>query len=295
MTDSLIKWRRYLKRRNCSPNTVKNYLNTIKAFVIWLDVPLESVTHQKVSQYIDHLMRKRLMPKTINCHVNSARQFYHYLRDEEHLPIVNPVRRSHVLKMSKPLPRHLRDEQVDAFFAVVKGHRDRAMFMLMLRCGLRVEEVAHVTVGVLDFKQRKIIIEDGKGAKDRIVYMSDDAFLALTDYLGVRPRSKSNRIFLVEKGTCTGSPISIRGIQKRMEYYARKAKLRVSCHHLRHTMATQLLNADADLCTIQDLLGHSNVKTTQRYCRVSNLKVQRDYFNAMEVIMQRRVGTPHSP
>ena len=60
-------WRRYLKRRNCSPNTVKNYLNTIKAFVIWLDVPVESVTHTKVSQYIDHLMRKRLMPKTINC------------------------------------------------------------------------------------------------------------------------------------------------------------------------------------------------------------------------------------
>jgi site-specific recombinase XerD len=295
MTDSLMNWRRYLKRRNCSPNTVKNYLNTIKAFVIWLDVPVESVTHTKVSQYIDHLMRKRLMPKTINCQVNSVRQFYHYLREEEHVPVVNPVRRSHVLKMSKPLPRHLRDEQVDAFFAVVKGYRDRAMFMLMLRCGLRVEEVAHLCLGVLDFKQRKIIIEDGKGAKDRIVYMSSDALLALTDYLRVRPPSKAKRIFLVEKGTCTGSPISIRGIQKRMENYARKAKLPVSCHHLRHTMATQLLNADADLCTIQDLLGHSNVKTTQRYCRVSNLKVQRDYFNAMEVIMHRRVGNPQNP
>ena len=160
-----MNWRRYLKRRNCSPNTVKNYLNTIKAFVIWLDVPVESVTHTKVSQYIDHLMRKRLMPKTINCHVNSVRQFYHYLREEEHLPIVNPVRRSHVLKMSKPLPRHLRDEQVDAFFDVVKGYRDRAMFMLMLRCGLRVEEVANLTLGVLDFKQQKIIIEDGKGGQ----------------------------------------------------------------------------------------------------------------------------------
>lgn len=295
MTDSLMNWRRYLKRRNCSPNTVKNYLNTIKAFVIWLDVPVESVTHTKVSQYIDYLMRKRLKPKTINCHVNSVRQFYHYLREEEHLSIVNPVRQSHALKMSKPLPRHLRDEQVDAFFDAVKGHRDRAMFMLMLRCGLRVEEVAHLCLGVLDFKQRKIIIEDGKGAKDRIVYLSDDAFLALTGYLKVRLPSKSKRIFLVGKGSCTGSPISIRGIQKRMEYYARKAKLRVSCHHLRHTMATQLLNADADLCTIQDLLGHSNVKTTQRYCRVSNVKVQRDYFNAMEVMMQRRVGNPQSP
>jgi site-specific recombinase XerD len=295
MTDSLMNWRRYLKRRNCSPNTVKNYLNTVRAFAIWLDVPLESVTHQKISQYIDHLMRKRLRPKTINCHVNSVRQFYHYLHEEEHLPIVNPVRRNHVLKMSKPLPRHLRDEQVDTFFDVVKGHRDRAMFMLMLRCGLRVEEVAHLTLGVLDFKQQKIIVEDGKGSKDRIVYMSNDVLLALTDYLRVRPPSKAKRIFLVEKGTCMGSPISIRGIQKRMEYYARKARLPVSCHHLRHTMATQLLNADADLCTIQDLLGHSNVKTTQRYCRVSNLKVQRDYFNAMEVIMQRGVGNPHSP
>jgi site-specific recombinase XerD len=239
-------------------------------------------------------MRKRLKPKTINCHVNSVRQFYHYLREEEHLSIVNPVRHNHAVKMAKPLPRHLRDEQVDAFFDVVKGYRDRAMFMLMLRCGLRVEEVANLSLSVLDFKQRKIIIEDGKGAKDRIVYMSNDALFALTGYLKVRPLSKSKKIFLVGKGTCTGSPISIRGIQKRMEYYAGKSKLRVSCHHLRHTMATQLLNADADLCTIQDLLGHSNVKTTQRYCRVSNLKVQRDYFNAMEVIMQQTACTRNS-
>ncbi|HBI47705.1 MAG TPA: hypothetical protein DDX93_03160 [Smithella sp.] len=66
-------------------------------------------------------------------------------------------------------------------------------------------------------------------------------------------------------------------------------------HHLRHTMATQMLNADADLSTIQDLLGHSNVETTQRYCRVSNLKVQRDYFKAMEVIMQQTVCNPDNP
>jgi site-specific recombinase XerD len=168
------------------------------------------------------------------------------------------------------------------------------MFMLMLRCGLRVEEVAHLSLGVLDFKHRKVLVEDGKGGKDRIVYLSHDAHQALVDYLRVRPSSRTRQIFLVQKGPCSGQPISIRGIQKRMEFYARKTRLRVSCHHLRHTMATQLLNADADLCTIQDLLGHSNVKTTQRYCRVSNLKVQRDYFNAMEVIMQQRAGNPDS-
>jgi site-specific recombinase XerD len=294
MTDAIIHWRRYLKRRNCSPNTVKNYLSAIRSFVLWLDVPIESVTHAKVSHYIDDLMRRRLRPKTINCHLNCIRQFYHYLRDEVVLDIVNPVRKNHALKMSRPLPRHLKDEQVESFFQAVKGQRDRAMFMLMLRCGLRVEEVAQLTLNVLDFKHRKVLIEDGKGSKDRVVYLSHDAHQALVAYLRVRPSSRSRRIFLVEKGPCSGQPLSIRGIQKRMESYARKAKLRVSCHHLRHTMATQLLNADADLCTIQDLLGHSNVKTTQRYCRVSNLKVQRDYFNAMEVIMQQRAGNPDS-
>ncbi|MBU1744079.1 MAG: tyrosine-type recombinase/integrase, partial [Proteobacteria bacterium] len=145
-----------------------------------------------------------------------------------------------------------------------------------------------------DFKQRKILIKDGNGSKDRIVYMSNDVIQALTDYLKARPSAGAKRVFLVMKGPSTGHPISIRGIQKRMEYYACKGKLHISCHSLRHTMATQMLNADADLCTIQDLLGHSNVKTTQRYCRVSNLKVQRDYFNAMEVIMQQTACTRNS-
>jgi site-specific recombinase XerD len=290
-----MNWRRFLKRRNCSPNTVKSYLNALKHFVIWLDVPIEDVTHTKVSRYIDYLMAKRLKPKTINCHLNSIRQFYHYLREEEQIRVPNPIRKNHTLRMSRPLPRHLKDEQVEAFFNAIKGPRDRAMFMLMLRCGLRVEEVANLTLKVIDFRHRRILIEDGKGNKDRIVYISNDALLALADYLKVRPASRTRKSFLVEKGLSTGHPISIRGIQKRMEYYARKTNLRISCHHLRHTMATQLLNADAELVTIQDLLGHNSIKTTQRYCRISNLKVQRDYYKAMEVIMQRTAGNLNNP
>jgi len=290
-----MNWRRFLKRRNCSPNTVKTYLNIIKHFVIWVDVPVEEATHTTISRYIDYLMKKRLAPKTVNCHLDGIRQFYHYLREEEGVAITNPIRKNHMQKMSRPLPRYLRDEQVEIFFKAVKGSRDRAMFMLMLRCGLRVEEVAHLTMGVIDVKRRTIMVEDGKGAKDRIVYMSHDALQALAAYVRVRPASRARKVFLVEKGSCAGQPISIRGIQKRMEYYAKRAKLSISCHHLRHTMATQMLNADADLSTIQDLLGHSNVKTTQRYCRISNLKVQRDYFTAMEVIMQRTVGNPDNP
>lgn len=84
-----------------------------------------------------------------------------------------------------------------------------------------------------------------------------------------------------------GKPISVRGIQKRIEYYARKSQVKVSCHQLRHTMATQLLNADAGLATIQDLLGHGHITTTQRYCRISNLKVQRDYYQAIQIVLEK--------
>ena len=100
------------------------------------------------------------------------------------------------------------------------------------------------------------------------------------------------KVFLVEKGDYKGKPISVRGIQKRMEYYAKKSGIPVCCHRLRHTMATQLLNAEAQVETIQDLLGHNWITTTQRYCKVSNLKVQKDYFKAMELIL--RPSAPRS-
>lgn len=276
---------------NISPNTVKNYLNGLKLFVIWLDVPIEETTYRKIIAYMDYLLGKRLKPKTVNCYLNSVCQFYHYLAEEEEVPIINPVKKPNIMKLPRGLPKHLKEEQIEILFNNLKGPRDRAMFMIMLRCGLRVEEVAHLSLGSIDLKRRILFIQDGKGAKDRIVYISNDALHVLLDYLRVRPTNKVKKVFLVEKGPLTGQPISIRGIQKRMEYYVNKTNLRISCHHLRHTMATQMLNADTDLSTIQDLLGHNSIRTTQRYCRISNPKVRRDYFKAMEVIMQRTVDT----
>jgi site-specific recombinase XerD len=295
ITDSIIRYRRFLKRRNVSPNTVKSYLNGLKLFVIWLDVPIEETTYRKIVAYMDYLLGKRLKPKTVNCYLNSVCQFYHYLAEEEDVPIVNPVKKPNIMRLPRGLPKHLNDEHIEFLFKNLKGPRDRAMFMIMLRCGLRVEEVAHLSLGNIDLKRRILFIQDGKGAKDRIVYISNDALAALLEYLGVRPANKVKKVFLVEKGPLTGQSLSIRGIQKRMEYYANKTKLRISCHHLRHTMATQMLNVDTDLSTIQDLLGHNSIRTTQRYCRISNPKVRRDYFKAMEVIMQRTAGNPNNP
>ena len=201
--------------------------------------------------------------------------------------ISNPVRRGYLLRLARPLPRHLRDEEIPRLFAVINSKRDRAIFMLMLRCGLRVEEVAKMSLQALDLPRAQLFVYQGKGNKGRVVYLSPDAQRALIDYLKSRAGSRVKSLFLVDKGRCKGTAISVRGIQKRMEHYAHLSGLHVCCHQLRHTMATQLLNADAALVTIQDLLGHSRIRTTQRYCRVSNLKVQRDYQQAIGKVIQR--------
>jgi site-specific recombinase XerD len=281
----LTRYRRALKRKNYSAYTLKNYMNILDHFLRWAPVPLCQVTSKEIGLYVDHLLQKRRTPKTITCHLQTIRLFFDYLIQEEAIPMANPVTRISI-RLPKPLPRHLKDDQVTRFLAVIRDVRDKAMFMLMLRCGLRVQEVADLTADAVDYQRKQIFVSKGKGSKDRLVYVSEDARSALFAYLSKRS-TKGKRLFLVQKGPMKGKPLSVRGIQKRMEYYARKSRLNVSCHRLRHTMATQLLNADADLATIQDLLGHGQITTTQRYCWVANLKVQRDYYKAMEVVLQR--------
>jgi site-specific recombinase XerD len=281
----LIRYRRALKRKNYSVHTLKSYLNILDHFLRWIPVPLSEVTSREVGLYVDHLLQNRRTPKTITCHLQTIRLFFDYLIQEEEISRTNPVIRISI-RLPKPLPRHLKDDQVKRLLRVITDGRDRAMFMLMLRCGLRVQEVADLTAEAIDPQRKQIFVSKGKGGKDRIVYLSDGARSALFAYLAKRS-AKGKKLFLVQKGPLKGQPLSVRGIQKRMEYYARKSRLNVSCHRLRHTMATQLLNADADLATIQDLLGHGQITTTQRYCWVANLKVQRDYYNAMELVLQR--------
>ncbi len=265
-----------MKRKSYSPHTVRNYLHRLQQFLVWITVPVELVGSKEVKSYIDFMLDKQLAAQTINGHLIVIRRFYRYLQQEEGIALDNPAVKGMALRLSKPLPRHLRDDDVSIFFEAVTKPRDLAIFMLMLRCGLRVEEVANLSLDAIDYRRSQIMVRSGKGAKDRVVYISNDAGNALAAYLHKRVQTKEQEVFLVEKGLCKGRPISVRGIQKRIEYYSRQSGIVASCHQLRHTMATQLLNADADLVTIQDLLGHTRIKTTRRYCKFSNLKAQRD-------------------
>ena len=288
--EMIMKFSTFMKRRSYSKYTIKSYINNIKRFYKWVDIQIDKVISEDVYEYLGYLHNRRINPKSINSYLKALSKFYDFLYYEEKIKILNPVKPEYRQREPKHIPRFLRDEEIEILFESIKSKRDRAMFMLMLRCGLRVGEVANITLRAIDFEHRRIFVFNGKGPKDRIVYFSDDTYEAIKNYLKVRPSTRVKRLFLVEKGLYKGKPISLRGIQKRIEYYAKKIGLTISCHRLRHTMATQLLNADAMLVSVQELLGHNNIISTQRYCKVSNEKVRRDYFKAMELVMKRNAN-----
>lgn len=167
--ERIDRYRRYLKRRNFSSHTVKTYLNILDQFTTWLTVALHETTRKEIDSYIDHLMGRKLSPKTITCHLQTIRLFFAYLIDDEGMRIPNPITKVSI-RLPKPLPRHVKDDDVRKLLAIITDPRDCAMVLLMLRCGLRVEEVSHLTLDAAELTRNRLFVQNGKGKKDRVVY-----------------------------------------------------------------------------------------------------------------------------
>lgn len=185
--------------------------------------------------------------------------------------------RRHYLREPQRLPRPVKEDDLRLFFAVIEDTRDKAMFVLMLRCGLRISEVANLLLAdlFLDEPAPRMLVH-GKGSRERSVYFSPQAGGALRRYLSERPPARSDFVFL----SYQLDGLSTTAIHKRLMRYRQQAKIHLTCHRLRHSFANDLLSAGTPVTSIQQLLGHRWLETTQIYVQANDQQVQADYYAA---------------
>jgi site-specific recombinase XerD len=276
----------HLHTRNYSPHTVENYGRDLRLFFTLVAKDPETVSGRDVAHFVEQQRHAQRAATTINRRLNALQQFFAYLATERQTLGINPVKPSHFLRRGRPLPKTLSPDQVRRLFAQITHPLDHALCLLMLRCGLRVSEVARLKQADLDWEQQALRINQGKGRKDRVVYVAADALAALRTCRALRPAIvPDDLLFWNQKRP--QRPLSSKGIQKKVERYAKAADIKASCHSLRHTFASNLLEEGAEVISIKELLGHASIKSSERYAKLSNQRVKQVYIQTMRKVIAK--------
>jgi site-specific recombinase XerD len=235
------------------------------------------VTFHDLDRFVSQQAARGFKPATINRRLAAITALYTFLSDEDPALVCPVLPRRHGLRQPQRLPRPVQKEELRRFFAVIQDARDRAMFTLMLRCGLRISEVAGLRLAdlYLDEAQPRLVVR-GKGSRERSAYLSPQAERTLRAYLAQRPLAACDFVFL----SYLGDGMSTTAIHKRLMRYRAGAGVDITAHRLRHTFADDLLSADAPVTSIQKLLGHAWLETTQTYVAANDRQVQADYYAA---------------
>jgi site-specific recombinase XerD len=282
---ALDRFRSYLERRQYSTHTITSYTLDLRLFFTEVPVPLAQVSFREIDQFVEHQHQYDRSWATINRRLNALKHFFDFCLAQQ-LVSGNPVKPSHFARRGRPLPKALSREQVQQLFAQITQPMDRALFLVMLRGGLRVSEVANLKLDHIDWEQQALHIVQGKGRKDRRVYLSPDAVASLQQCVEQHPGERAKGyVFWNRKRQ--SQALSIKAIQKKMERYAKAAGISASCHSLRHTFASNLLEHGAEVVTIRDFLGHSQIASSERYAKVSSQKVKQEYLRTMQKILKQ--------
>ena len=273
--------------RNSSVHTIRSYRADIEAYLRWCDrhgIEPRKATHRQLRSYLGEMDAARYARTTINRHLSSLRGFYAWMSLSGHID-ADPASVLSGPKQSKHLPHVLQQAQMERLLSVhgpvdVFGHpreqslsdlRDQAILEFLYACGARISEAAGLKLGDVDFSS-KLVKMLGKGDKERIVPLHDLCLRTMRTYLDeARPTflsGKPNESFFV---STRGNPMSADAMRKMFKATVRAAGLdeRLSPHDMRHTFATDLLEGEADLRSVQEMLGHSSLSTTQIYTHLS--------------------------
>jgi site-specific recombinase XerD len=288
MLSDIQQFQKWLRRKAPNSSTHIHYTSDLNLFFVWLSKPTNEVTVRDVDAFIEHCQNAGYAIATINRRLAALRSFYQFLAMMFEDAPANPVRpKRHFIRQGQRLPRDAQDHDLERLFAIIQSPRDRAMFLLMLRCGLRVGEVRNLSMEDLYLYSIPGSLPrlwlHGKGGNERVVYLSAQAMAALEAWLKLRPEGSEWAVFVNR----SGKRFTITGIQLVLAAYCQRAGVWITCHQFRHTFGRHLVEARVPVTTIQKLMGHARIKTTQTYLYISDTQVQADYEAAMKQVMER--------
>ena len=278
MLSEISRFVNWLRRRNPEADTAKSYQYHLGKFRESVgDRSLKDISLHDIDNFIEFQAERGLKSSSINRSLTAVASLYHFLADEDPSIECPVLRRRHWLRDHQRLPRAVPKCEVEKLFAVIDDVRDKAIFLLMLRSGLRVSEVAKLSMSdlFLDEQPPRLRIQ-GKNSVERAVYLSAETAKALHRYLAQRPKVLVETVFL----TYPQAGIGVRGIQKRLQRYREIAGVTLTAHQLRHNFASNLVLADVPVTSIQRLLGHRWLGTTQNYIAANDAKVKADFVQA---------------
>jgi len=282
---------RYLTRRNRKPRTLYSRYGAIVLFIGMIRdngrTRLEETTRKDVEAFIEHEQDRGNQITTIRTKLVSVQAFLRYLMEEE---IVSPdiFNRRIRLRLPERLPKAIDPEDLRKFISVIKDTRDRAMMMILLRTGMRIGELLNTKVMDVHIKERNIeIYEAEKNRLGRVVYLSEDAVSALRKWLKERDSWEDYLFYSPSGGTETMSYSAAWVIFHKYLVKTGLTHKGYSLHALRHTFATELLNAGMRLECLQVLLGHRSIEETRRYAQLTDKTREEEYFTAMSKIERR--------
>jgi integrase/recombinase XerD len=275
--DRFVNW---MRRRNPDADTAKSYRYHLYKFThIVGDRPPADITLHDIDAFIEFQAERGLQSSSINRSLTAVTSLYRFLADEDPTLECPVLRHRHWLRDHQRLPRAVPKSEVEKLFDVIDNLRDRAIFLLMLRSGLRISEVTKLGLRDLFLDERPPRLRiHGKNDRERAVYLSAETVKALNRYLNERPKVLHEVVFL----TYAGEGIGVRGIQKRLQRYRKAAGVELTAHQLRHNFANNLVLADVPVTSIQKLLGHVWVGTTQNYIAANDSKVKDDFLKAAD-------------
>jgi site-specific recombinase XerD len=282
--ESFVSW---LKRKAPHASTAVHYGSDLRLFFAWLNKPCAEVKVQDIDTFIEHSQKMDHAIGTINRRLCALRSFYQFLVVQNENAPTNPViPKRHFIRPGERLPRDVEDKALEVLFAAIHNVRDRAMFLLMLRCGLRVGEVRNLSLNDMYLEPSSGNLPrvwlHGKGSYERVAYLSSQASVALRTWLESRPKVREEAVFVNR----FGKRLSVTGIQGRLARYCCKAGIWITCHQFRHTFGRHLTEAHVPVTSMQRLFGHARLKSTEVYLHISDAQAQEDYQAAMEEVMR---------